>query len=85
MLAELSCIAVSELLCKSIPDSETLNASVDICSSSGDSGESGSGGLSLKTTDEDELSVALPLVPRVEVSEMNFVYILGYKNYKNCL
>ena len=77
MLAELPCIAVSELLCKSIPDSETLNASVDICSSSADSGESGSGGLSLKTTDEDEFSVPFPLVCCVEVSEMNFVYIFG--------
>ena len=77
MLAEPPCIAVSELLCKSILDSETLNASVDICSSSGDSGELGSGGLSLKTTDEDEVSVPLPLICCVEVSEMSFVYIFG--------
>ena len=77
MLAELQCIAVSELLCKSIPDSETLNASVDICSSLGDSGQLDSGGLSLKTTDEDEVSVPLPLVCCVEVSEMSFVHIFG--------
>ena len=43
---------------------------------SGESGEYGSGGFNLKTTNEDELSVALPLVPCLELSAIIFAYIL---------
>ena len=66
---------MSELLFRSIPDSETLNASVSICSSSGEPGEFCSWGFNFKTTDEDELSVELPLVPCLEPSAILFVDI----------
>ena len=90
MPGELPRRPVSELLFRSILDSETLNASVSICSSSGDSGESCSWGFNFKTVDEDELSVELPLVPCVEHSEIIFVYIFGkycrnLENSKKCV
>ena len=73
MPGELPIRPVSELLFRSMPDSETLNASVSTCSSSGESDESCSGGFNFKMTDEDELSVELPLVPCLEPSEIIIV------------